>query len=81
MTHSAGSPAGSVAGMRKYLFSGAVLSAAFSGLGVVRATISGPRDWRLLLMWVAWAASLAVAIGTVADETARAELLEGDDQA
>lgn len=60
--------------MRKYLFSGAVLSAAFSGLGVIRSTISGPRDWRLLLMWVVWAASLAIAIGTVSDETKRQEL-------
>lgn len=60
--------------MRKYLFSGAVLSAAFSGLGVIRSTIAGPRDWRLLLMWVVWAASLAIAIGTVADETKREEL-------
>lgn len=62
--------------MRKYLFSGAVLSAIFSGIGVVRATVSGPRDWRLLLMWVSWAASMAIAIGTVADETKRAELTE-----
>ena len=46
--------------MRKYLF---------SGIGVVRATAAGPRDWRLLLMWISWAASLAVAIGTVAEET------------
>ena len=67
--------------MRKYLFSGAVISAILSGIGVVKTTASGPRDWRLLLMWVAWAASLAVAIGTVADETARAELLEGDEPA
>jgi hypothetical protein len=60
--------------MRKYLFSGAVQSAAISGIGVVKATMSGPRDWRLLMMWIAWAASLAVAIGTVADETKREEL-------
>lgn len=62
--------------MRKYLFSGAVISAAISGLTVIKATASGPRDWRLLLLWVSWAASLAIAIGTVADETKRAELGE-----
>ena len=62
--------------MRKYLFSGAVLSSIFGGIGVVRATIAGPRDWRLILMWIAWAASLAIAIGTVADESKRAELTE-----
>lgn len=60
--------------MRKYLFSGAVISAIFSGIGVVRSTVSGPRDWRLLLMWVSWAASLAIAIGTVAEESKQGEL-------
>jgi hypothetical protein len=62
--------------MRKYLFSGAVITAILGGIGVVKATASGPRDWRLLLMWISWAASLAIAIGTVADETKRAELTE-----
>lgn len=62
--------------MRKYLFSGAVITAILSGIGVIKATISGPRDWRLLLMWISWAASLAIAIGTVADESKRAELTE-----
>jgi hypothetical protein len=62
--------------MRKYLFSGAVLSAIFSGIGVARATFAGPRDWRLALMWVSWAASLAIAIGTVTDESKRAELID-----
>jgi hypothetical protein len=62
--------------MRKYLFSGAVISAIFGAVGVIKATASGPRDWRLLLMWISWAASLAIAIGTVADEEKRAELIE-----
>jgi hypothetical protein len=60
--------------MRKYLFSGAVITALIGGIGVVRTTLSGPRDWRLLLMWVSWAAAIAIAIGTVADETKRPEL-------
>ncbi|AWB95833.1 hypothetical protein DCE93_09305 [Agromyces badenianii] len=62
--------------MRKYLFSGAVISAVISGIGVARATAAGPRDWRLLLMWVSWAASLAIAIGTVAEQTRNPELGE-----
>jgi hypothetical protein len=53
-----------------------VLSSIFGAVGVIRATAAGPRDWRLLLMWIAWAASLAIAIGTVADESKRAELIE-----
>lgn len=62
--------------MRKYLFSTAVLSSIFSAIGVIRATAAGPRDWRLMLMWVSWAATLAIAIGTVADEQKRRELAE-----
>jgi hypothetical protein len=62
--------------MRKYLFSGAVLTSLFSAVGVIKATTSGPRDWRLLLMWISWAATLAIAIGTVADEQKRRELTE-----
>lgn len=76
MTPSPRSPHGSVADMRKYLFSGAVISAVISGIGVAKATADGPRDWRLLLMWVSWAASLAIAIGTVAEETKRPGLGE-----
>ncbi|WP_139416799.1 hypothetical protein [Agromyces laixinhei] len=62
--------------MRKYLFSGAVISAVISGFAVVKTTASGPRDWRLALMWVSWAASLAIAIGTVAEESKQDELSE-----
>jgi hypothetical protein len=62
--------------MRKYLFSGAVLTSLFSAVGVIKATTAGPRDWRLLLMWISWAATLAIAIGTVADEQKRRELTE-----
>ena len=62
--------------MRKYLFSGAVLGAIFSGIGVIKSTASGPRDWRLVLMWISWAASLAVAIGTVAEDAQDGEIGE-----
>jgi hypothetical protein len=59
--------------VRKFLFNTSVLSALFSAIGVVRTTSKGPRDWRLILMWVSWAASLAIAIGTVIEETKDAE--------
>lgn len=65
--------------MRKYLFNGAVLGAAFSGVGVVNATRNGPRDWRLVLMWVSWGITLAVAVGTVIEEHREHDLLELDD--
>ncbi|RKR73613.1 hypothetical protein [Frondihabitans australicus] len=59
--------------MRKFLFNGAVISALFSGIAAVRATRSGPRDWRLALLWVSWAASTAIAIGNVRDNAEHAD--------
>ena len=54
--------------MRKFIFNGAIVSAIFGGLGVLQTTRKGPRDWRLILMWVSWGASLAIAIGTVIEQ-------------
>lgn len=60
--------------MRRFLFSGSVLSALFSGWGAVKTTRSGPRDWRLILMWISWGLTLAIAIGTVIKESEQKEL-------
>lgn len=65
--------------MRKFLFNGAVLGAAFSAVGVINATRNGPRDWRLALMWVSWGISVAVAVGSVIEENREQNLLELDD--
>ena len=54
--------------MRKFIFSSSVISAVFGGWSVLQTTRRGPRDWRLLLMWLSWAISLAIAMGTVLDE-------------
>lgn len=54
--------------MRKFIFSSSVISAVFSGWSTLQMTRQGPRDWRLALMWISWALSLAIAIGTVLDE-------------
>lgn len=59
--------------MRKFLFNGAIISAVFSGISALRATKSGPRDWRLALLWLAWAASTAIAVGNVADAASHAD--------
>jgi hypothetical protein len=56
--------------MRKYLFNGNVLGAVTGAWGVIQATRKGPRDWRLVLMWISWALSVAIAIGTIAEEHA-----------
>jgi len=53
--------------VRKFLFNGAMLSAAFSGFSLLKSLSAGPRDWRLLLTAVAWAATTAIAIGNVVD--------------
>ena len=60
--------------MRKFLFNTSVLSSLFGAVGVIQATRKGPRDWRLTLMWVGWACSVAIAVGTVVDEQKKNEL-------
>ena len=62
--------------MRKFIFNGAIVSAIFGGLGVLQTTRKGPRDWRLILMWVSWGASLAIAVGTVIEQANDANELE-----
>lgn len=59
--------------MRKFLFSASVLSSVFGAVGVIRATRNGPRDWRLILQWIIWGASVAIAVGTVIERSNEAE--------
>lgn len=51
--------------MRKFILNTSVLSALFGGFGVVQTSRRGPRDWRLILMWISWGISVAIAVGTV----------------
>jgi hypothetical protein len=60
--------------MRKFMFSTHVLGAVFGGWSNVQATRKGPRDWRLILMWIGWAITVAIAIGTVAENSKTHEL-------
>jgi hypothetical protein len=53
--------------VRKFLFNGAIISSAFSGLSLIKSLAAGPRDWRLLLTAVAWAATTAIAVGNVVE--------------
>lgn len=62
--------------MRKYLFNGAVLGAVGGGWSLVQTTRSGRRDWKLLLMWISWALSLAIAIATTQQDS---ETLQQED--
>jgi hypothetical protein len=62
--------------MRKFLFNTSVLSAAFGVVGLAKTTKRGPRDWRLILLWLSWGATLAIAIGTVIEKSHDEELEE-----
>lgn len=55
--------------MRRFIFSSAMFGVLTGGWSVVQATRRGPRDWRLLLTWLSWALTAAVAIGTVMKES------------
>ena len=59
--------------MRKYLFNIPVWSAAFSFIGLAKTTANGPRDWRLILMWVGALAALGIAVGTVIEKNKELE--------
>jgi len=59
--------------MRKFLFNTSVLSAAIGAFGLAKTTKRGPRDWRLILLWLSWGATLAIAIGTVIENSRDAE--------
>ena len=51
--------------MRKTIFSSTVLGAVLGGWTTLQATRKGPRDWRIPLMWISVALTVAVAVGTV----------------
>lgn len=59
--------------MRRFIFNASIITSLLGGIGVIRSTATGPRDWRLILMWVSWLATLAVAIGTVVEESKELE--------
>ncbi|MCW4384960.1 hypothetical protein OH146_04140 [Salinibacterium sp. SYSU T00001] len=60
--------------MRKFLFSGSVISALFGGVSVIKHTKDGPYDWRLILIWVHWLAAVGIAVGTVIQNEKSREL-------
>ncbi|GAA2749293.1 hypothetical protein [Amnibacterium kyonggiense] len=55
--------------LRKYLMNGAIISSLFSGISAFRQGRKAPTDWRTYLTWIAWALTLAVAIGTIRKES------------
>ena len=53
--------------MKKFLLNGSFLSAIFSVFGLVKATISGKRDWKLALLWISWIVSLVAIVAAITD--------------
>ena len=51
--------------MRKFIFNSSIIGAIASGFAVIQTTRRGPRDWRLVLMWLSWALTVALAVGSV----------------
>jgi hypothetical protein len=62
--------------VRRFLFNTSILSALFGVFGVVQSTRRGPRDWRLILMWISWGLTVAIAVGTVVKDAQTNELEE-----
>lgn len=60
--------------MRKFLFSSAMIGVVAGGWNVYKSTRKGPRDWRLLLQWIGWGLSAAVAVGDVVKDARQREI-------
>jgi len=61
--------------MRKFIFNGAVISAAVGLWSTIQSSRSGQtRDWRVVLMWINAGLSLAIAVGTVIEESKEAQI-------
>lgn len=62
--------------MRKFIFSGTLISAVIGGWGTLQTTRKGPRDWRLILLWVSWAITVVIAVDSVLERSRTADQLE-----
>ncbi|MGV8857674.1 hypothetical protein [Rhodoglobus sp.] len=62
--------------MRKFLFNSSLLSAVAGGWSIFQTTKQGPRDWRLILMWISWGLTVAIAVGTIVKEAQNSYELE-----
>lgn len=51
----------------RYLFSTGLVAAISAGVSLLRGTRDEPITWRLVLSWLSWGITLALAIGAVVD--------------
>jgi hypothetical protein len=61
--------------LRKYIFSSTLISAVLGGWGTLQTTRKGPRDWRLVLMWISWAITVVIAVDSVIGQSRNADEL------
>jgi hypothetical protein len=62
--------------MKKFLLNGTFISVLFSVFGLIKTTMTGKRDWKLILLWASWVLSLIAVIATISDPDAEDELDE-----
>ena len=62
--------------MRKYILNTSIISSVIGAVGVMQTTRKGPRDWRLILMWISWGITVALAVGSVMQQDEDARELE-----
>jgi len=62
--------------LRKFIFSGTLINAVIGGWSTLRTTRKGPRDWRLILMWVSWAITVVIAVDSVLERSRATDELE-----
>lgn len=60
--------------MRRFIFNTSVIGALFGVFGVIQTSRRGPRDWRLGLAWLSWGLTVAIAVGTVIEDSKTREL-------
>jgi hypothetical protein len=61
--------------VRKFIFNSSIIGAVFGAYSVIQTTRRGPRDWRLILMWLGWGITVALAVGTVVQDDREARAL------
>ena len=62
--------------MKKFLMNGTFISVLFSVFGLIKTTMTGKRDWKLILLWASWVLSLIAVIAAINDPDADDELDE-----
>lgn len=63
--------------MKKFLLNGSFLGALFPVFGLIKQTVSGKRDWKLIILWASWILSLIAIIAAISDADETDETFDG----